>query len=123
MKKMLSLVVLLTVCAYAHAESILNELSDYGKAVVASVKKGAIEYRTVIKTTESPLRAYQLTFVTNAKELMSKPNADKDVIAYAINSARTEMWQTKFCTSELKKLMTQYQLVFNCVNKVNYYLY
>jgi hypothetical protein len=39
---------------------------------------------------------------------MAVPNAEKDTTAYWANRAKTEAWQVKFCTDQLKRIMSMF---------------
>ena len=41
---------------------------------------------------------------------MKDPNAQNDPVAYWSNRGKTELWQTKFCTAQLKQIMTTFKL-------------
>ncbi|MDP1519862.1 hypothetical protein Q8A57_02670 [Porticoccus litoralis] len=106
MKKILLCVLFLSLGSTdLYAEDTLESLKSYGYRLSESTENGAVRFVSVIKTTEFPLRAYKLTFRTALTELMSLPNADKDQKAFIANRARTELWETKFCTLELVSLM------------------
>jgi hypothetical protein len=62
-----------------------DSLVTYGKKIASSSEQNAIVFDTVIQTTETPRRAYQIKFKTNHQALMSEPNADKDQKAFQIN--------------------------------------
>jgi len=84
------------------------KLTNYGKKIASSSQKGALNFIAAIKTTESPMRAYKIQFQTSAPELMNSPNADKDSRAYLTNVGTTKLWETKFCTDDLKKIMAEF---------------
>jgi hypothetical protein len=82
-----------------------DSLVTYGKQIASSSEQNAIVFDAVIKTTETPRRAYQIKFKTNHKALMSEPNAENDQTAYLINQGKVRVWTVKFCTPELKTTM------------------
>jgi len=82
-----------------------DRLAAYGKQIASSTEQHAVVFVTVVKTTETPLRAYQIKFKTNHQALMAERNAERDQKAYLINRGKTEAWQQKFCTPELKTIM------------------
>ena len=85
-------------------------LENYGKQLASSTPNNAITLSMVTKTMEQPMRAYALQFQTAAKELMKDPNAQNDIVAYWSNRGKTELWQTKFCTAQLKQIMTTFKI-------------
>jgi hypothetical protein len=95
-----ALAVMITSCGGAADPQ--DSLAAYGKQIANSSEQNAIVFAAVIKTTETPRRAYQIKFKTNHKALMSEPNAEKDQKAYLINQGKVRMWTAKFCTPELK---------------------
>ena len=92
----------------AFAADPSTSLESYGKKIASSTQRDAIKFRSVVKTTETPMRAYKLQFQASAPELMAAPNADKDKTAYFINAGKTEVWQAKFCTDDLKRIMFEF---------------
>ena len=93
-------------------ESVPEQLAleNYGKQLASSTPNNAITLSIVTKTMEQPMRAYALQFQTAAKELMKDPNAQNDIVAYWSNRGKTELWQTKFCTAQLKQIMTTFKI-------------
>lgn len=87
-----------------------TSLVKYGESVASSSQKGAIKLHFVFKTTEAPLLAFRIDFTTTLKSLMAQQNANKDKAAYLMNVGKSELWQSKFCTSELKMIMNQFQI-------------
>ena len=110
MKKSRFALLLLFVAFYAQADDASSSLEKYGKQLASSTQNNAISLSTVTKTMEQPLRAYKLQFKTTAKELMATPNAQKDTTAYWTNRGKTEVWQTKFCTDQLKRIMATFRI-------------
>ncbi len=89
----------------AYANDPFSALELYGRQVASTTESGAVKYISMEKTTDKPLLAYKIIFMTDSKAMLSEPNADKDQTAYSINAARTAVWQTKFCSGQLKILM------------------
>jgi len=85
--------------------NVESQLKSYGYSVAVSTH-GAVNFTSVKKTTEKPLRAYVVVFKTSAMELMSNPNARANNSAFLENQFKTELWQRKLCTPELKSIMT-----------------
>lgn len=80
------------------------QLQEYSNSIMNSTN-GAVNFTSVKKTTEKPLRAYVVVFKTNMTALMSNPNASKDNSALFENQYKTELWQRTLCTPVLKSIM------------------
>jgi hypothetical protein len=87
-----------------------ESLVRYGESIAASSQKGAIKVHTVIKTTQSPMLAYRIDFKTNLKSMMARQDADKNKEAYLMNVGKRELWNSKFCTDNLKNIMRKFQI-------------
>jgi len=87
-----------------------ESLVRYGESIAASSQKGAVKVHTVIKTTQSPMLAYRVDFRTNLKSLMARQNADKNKEAYLMNVGIRELWNSKFCTDDLKNIMRKFRI-------------
>jgi hypothetical protein len=90
------------------ADSILNELAEYGRNVAGTTEDGAIHYSAVWPTTTKPIRAYKMDFETNHQALMSAQVTQNGDTEYWSNRGRTEVWQAKFCTVNLMSIMRKY---------------
>jgi hypothetical protein len=110
MNKSSSALLLLFVAFCAKADDASSNLKEYGEQLASSTKNNAITLSTITKTMEQPMRAYKLQFRTTAKELMAEPTAQKDTAAYWTNRVKTEVWQTKFCTDQLKRIMIMFRI-------------
>lgn len=87
-----------------------ESLVRYGESIAASSQKGAIKVHTVIKTTQFPMLAYRVDFRTNLKSMMARQDADKNKEAYLMNVGKRELWNSKFCTNDLKNIMRKFQI-------------
>jgi len=105
MKHQLVAFSLIVAISCAHAGEPVSALEEYGKSVASSSEKGAVRFVSVVKTMDQPMVAYVITFKTDSKALMATPNAENDRSAYVLNSAKTKLWEAKFCTDRLKSLM------------------
>jgi len=94
----------------AEADDANSSLEKYGKQLAGSTKNNAITLVSVTETMEQPMIAYVLQFKTASEELMSEPNAEENEAAYWRNLGKTEVWSAKFCTVELKKIMTEFKI-------------
>jgi hypothetical protein len=91
------------------ASSLISELEKYGSAVAVATD-GAVIFVSAEQTTKSPLNAFKLQFKTDRDALMSAPGAAPGNAAYLANFGRTELWSTRFCTEELKAIMSRYKI-------------
>lgn len=87
--------------------SALSELMKYGNTVAAATS-GAVVFVSAKQTTKSPMNAYKLLFKTDRAELMSEPGAAPGNAAYIANTGLTKLWSMRFCTENLKAIMSQY---------------
>lgn len=83
-------------------------LERYGWRFASSTENNAITLSNVVKTMEEPMRAYKLKFKTNTNALISEPVTHLNSVEYWTNLGKTKSWQTKFCTDELKAIMTTF---------------
>lgn len=90
-------------------KKIIKALSTYGNTI-ESGRDGDVTLVAVINTTQKPAFAFKLIFATKSQDLMSKPNAATDPKAYRLNIANTNAWQARFCTKELKLVMSKYSI-------------
>ncbi len=91
------------------ASTIIEGLEEYGRTVAASTD-GNILFVSAIQTTKSPMNAFKLHFKTGDDALMSASGAAPGNAAYLANYGRTKAWSIKFCTSQLKALMSRHQI-------------
>lgn len=84
--------------------NVESQLEAYSNSVAISTH-GAVNFKSLKKTTEKPLRAYVVVFQTSAGELMSSPNASTNKSALFENQFKTELWQRKLCSPQLKSIM------------------
>ena len=91
------------------APTIIDGLEKYGRAVAASTD-GTILFVSAIQTTKSPMNAFKLQFKTDEDALMSASGAAPGNAAYLANIGRTKVWSAKFCTKQLKSMMSQYKI-------------
>ena len=87
-----------------------KNLEKYGRQLADSTENNTITLSNVVKTTEQPMRAYKLQFQTNVNALMSDSVTNLNSIEYWTNLGKTKSWQTKFCTDELKAIMTTFEI-------------
>lgn len=104
--KIAALALTLTSPAFA---GTLNELNHYGKGISASAHHN-IQFVRTKHTSSSPFTAYALTFRTNKKVLMAAKDAQTNHADYVLNLGKTKIWQIKFCTDSLKKIMAVHQI-------------
>ena len=89
--------------------AIIEGLEKYGRTVAASTD-GTIFFVSAIQTTKSPMNAFKLQFKTDNDALMTTSDAALGNAAYLANIGRTKVWSAKFCTKQLKAMMSQYKI-------------
>lgn len=86
-------------------EDFTKKLDAYGQALVASVEPGVLKYVEAKQTMSAPLISYLATFSTEDATFFSNPKGATDKVAYFENSGKRLVWETKFCTDQLRDLM------------------
>lgn len=84
--------------------SVLPDLERYAASVVEATN-GAVAFVSVTQTTAD---AFQIQFKSGHEALMSQPGAEPGNAAYLSNVGRTKAWSTRFCTPELKAIMSRF---------------
>jgi hypothetical protein len=88
------------------AESLfITQLDGYGKKVAASAKLGVFKYAGSEQTMSTPLVSYVMKFQTSDSGFRSRTDATTNKEGYVANSGRRMVWETKFCTPELREMM------------------
>lgn len=87
-----------------------KELAGYSTDLAVNYAEGKLRFIKAYHVDASPLNAYRVDFESAAKELQSLPGGDEDDNTYRINSARVQAWQSRFCSSEIMKLMQKKQI-------------
>jgi predicted nucleic acid-binding Zn ribbon protein len=90
-------------------KSVLNVLGEYGNAVTKASGEAVI-YISSEQTTKSPLNAYKIYFKTDREELMSVSGAEYGNAEYFTNAGITKVWTERFCTQQLKEIISQYEI-------------
>src|SRR5688572_16175063 len=88
--------------------SPLADLEKHGRTI-EDATGGTVIFVAALQTTTSPY-AFQLRFKTSDEALMSRPGAEPGNAAYLINVGRTTAWSTRFCTAELKTIMSRHRI-------------
>ena len=75
-----------------------------------------VKYDQVISTPSYPKRTtdmptYFVTYVIENDDIKTRKDAASNTVSFAVNSAITKRWGDMFCTSELKNLMKEYDVV------------
>ena len=92
----------------AMAESLFTKkLEDYGRQVAATGKPGVFKYVGTKQTMSTPLVAYVVKFKTDDASFRSRDDAATNNEAYAINTGRRLVWETRFCTRQLREMMRE----------------
>jgi membrane-bound ClpP family serine protease len=92
------------------ADDVSAKLEVYGREIEQTVEPGAARFLKVTQTTASPLRAYVVRFETNSGAMMRVPNASSNTAAFQLNLGITMVWQKRFCTDQVKKIMREHSL-------------
>lgn len=79
----------------------------HASQIAASAATGVLTIQKVEKTTETPVRAYRIVFLTNDASLMSHKSGSSDRAAFLIDQGVSLAWKAKFCTSTLLTAMGQ----------------
>jgi hypothetical protein len=87
------------------ADDFTKQLDAYGQALVASAKPGVFKYVESKQTMAAPLISYLATFSTKDVSFLSNPKGAADKAAYIENSTKRLVWETKFCTNQLRGFM------------------
>ena len=91
------------------SETLMVDLEKYGNAVSVTTD-GTVKFVSARQTTESPTNAFQLKFETDDAALMSGLGAESGNAAYLTNVGITRAWSVRFCTDELKAIMSRYRI-------------
>lgn len=88
------------------AESpFVKQLDDYGKKVAASAKAGVFKYEVSKQTMSKPLMSYVMKFRTSDPGFRARTDAATNKEGYLANTSRRMVWESKFCTQELREIM------------------
>lgn len=87
----------------------LPDLQTHGRAVEEATG-GNVVFVEAVQTTTSPY-AFVLRFETSDEALMSRPVAEPGDAGYVINSGRRNLWSRRFCTAELRSIMSRHRIV------------
>jgi hypothetical protein len=83
-------------------------LEEYAKAVSKSFHPANdVAYRAVTKTMDTPLVAYLVRFETSDSAFKSMSDAATNRVSFMTNTARRLVWEAKFCTGELHKILVE----------------
>lgn len=101
-------VLLLSLTGCSHKQSVEARLEEYAKKISKSFSTpNDVSFRRVFKTTENPLRAYVVEFETQDPNFKSLSDAATNKVSFAINTGRRLVWESKFCTGELRKILIE----------------
>jgi len=93
-------------------QNIQDDLNKYATELVASTKNNIFGF--TVKEPSPSNMDYLIQFQTSDPNLMSDITGDEDKnpAGYARNIAITTGWGVKFCTQELKSIMTKYGITY-----------
>ena len=92
------------------AHRVQEALEQYGQQLAHSIPAKSVAFSHVTHTTDQPLRAYQIQFITSRQDLMAEEISLTETTPSTRNSMRTALWQAKFCTLQLQGLMATLRL-------------
>lgn len=111
-----SLIAFTIACAQVvAAASPEDEIEAQARKIAATTKDNAIAFRSVRLTAKDPFVAYRVDFLVHAPELKSNDKAKPGNAEYYANSAKTMVWEKKFCNTEMLALAKKYRLMINGV--------
>jgi len=115
------LIVMISACTESHEDTyepvatkninnIKEDLNKYATKLVASTNNNIFGF--TVKEPSPTNSDYLILFQTSDPNLMADKTADKDKnpVAYTQNIVKTAAWDAKFCTQELKSIMTKYEI-------------
>ncbi len=85
-----------------------DEMNQYSRDLVARANESISSPSNPEKTTDTP--TYIVTYVIEKDEIKTRKDGDTNNVSFAINTGITKMWGNLFCTSELKGILSKYDV-------------